>query len=220
MQSCVLNIFAKAPIPGRVKTRLAPALGISGAAALHRTLVEYAIQQAKQSAIGTVELHCSPTTHFAFFNDCRRRYDVELKPQIGNDLGERMSNAMYSTLRSADFSILIGADCPALSAEDLAAARSALRQGNEAVLVPAFDGGYTLIGLRCFSSTLFSNISWGGSDVYAATCDRLRNLGWRWKELEPRWDLDRPGDLARLKAMNLPLFAPFTAGSAEQVSTY
>lgn len=72
-------------------------------------------------------------------------------------------------------------------------------QGYQAVLSPAEDGGYVLIGLTQFHPMLFEGISWGTASVLPETRDRLRKLKWRWKELPERWDIDRPEDVERLK---------------------
>jgi uncharacterized protein len=95
--------------------------------------------------------------------------------------------------------VLIGSDCPALRAADLRAAFAALRTGADAVIAPAEDGGYPLIGLRRVSPDLFEGIEWGGEQVLAATRLRLSRLGWKWIELRELWDVDRPADVARLR---------------------
>jgi glycosyltransferase A (GT-A) superfamily protein (DUF2064 family) len=71
--------------------------------------------------------------------------------------------------------------------------------GASAVFAPAEDGGYALIGLRRVSERLFSALEWGEASVMGETRERLRRLGWRWRELRTLWDLDRPQDYARLK---------------------
>ena len=94
--------------------------------------------------------------------------------------------------------VLIGSDCPSLTAQDLRDAATALELGADAALVPAEDGGYVLIAARTCSRSLFDGIDWGTSRVMEQTRGRLRELGFRWKELEQRWDIDRPEDYDRL----------------------
>ena len=94
--------------------------------------------------------------------------------------------------------LLIGADCPALTARHLCQARQALLGGADAVLAPAEDGGYVLMGLSRFDARLFEDIAWGSDGVLQETRARLRALGWRWRELETLWDVDRPEDYERL----------------------
>jgi glycosyltransferase A (GT-A) superfamily protein (DUF2064 family) len=94
--------------------------------------------------------------------------------------------------------LLIGTDCPALQPEDLRAAASALLDGEDAVVIPAEDGGYVLIGLRRPIPALFEGMAWGTDTVMSSTRRRLREIGMRWRELPTLWDVDRPADLARL----------------------
>ncbi len=95
--------------------------------------------------------------------------------------------------------VIIGTDCPALAPADLRAAQRALLGGYSAVVAPAEDGGYVLIGLRRVSDRLFSGIEWGSANVMRQTRERLRHLGWHWRELRELWDVDRPEDHARMK---------------------
>jgi hypothetical protein len=119
------------------------------------------------------------------------------------NLGERMHRAFHRVLRKHESAILIGSDCPALKASDLRAAARALRSGADAVLSPAEDGGYALIGLRRSSRRLIQGIDWGGPAVLARTRAKLKRLGWRWKELRTVWDVDRPEDVVRLRRERL-----------------
>jgi glycosyltransferase A (GT-A) superfamily protein (DUF2064 family) len=110
---------------------------------------------------------------------------------------------MYRALRRHPGAVLIGSDCPALRPSDLRAALRALRAGADAVLSPAEDGGYPLIGLRRVSRRLFDGVSWGSARVLEQTRRRLARLGWRWTELRTLWDVDRPEDVARLRRSGL-----------------
>jgi len=97
--------------------------------------------------------------------------------------------------------LLIGTDCPALTVEHLTSAATALRNGNDAVFIPAEDGGYVLVGLRRPQPGLFEGIDWGTGKVMAQTRERLAALGLRWVEPATLWDVDRPADLCRLAAL-------------------
>jgi uncharacterized protein len=175
-------VFARAPVPGRVKTRLVPRLGEWGAARLHARLTAHALRTAAAAGCGPVELH-------------------DTAKQRGADLGERMHRALSRALRQHRGAIVIGADCPALRPGDLARAARLLAGGCEAVLAPAEDGGYVLIGARRVSPRLFSGIAWGGPGVYESTIQRLDALGYRWRALRRLWDIDRPEDLERLRGL-------------------
>jgi rSAM/selenodomain-associated transferase 1 len=193
-----LLVFAKAPVPGQVKTRLIPALGEAEAARFHERLVRQTIDLATRTRFAPVSLWCSPTLAHPFFQDCLCRYGVTLLRQEGNDLGQRMAHAFEETLKESTAAVLIGTDCPSLSADDLKMAFEALQHGFDAVLGPAEDGGYVLIGLRRPVPELFVDMPWGSERVLAETRARLRALDLRFHELPQRWDVDRPGDLIRL----------------------
>src|SRR5687767_9909805 len=198
-RSVALIVFARSPDAGRVKTRLVPLLGERGAARLHARLVERTLKTAQAAGVGEVVLYCSPGTKGKFFQSMRDRFDVQLRSQGRGNLGERM----YRVLRRHPGAVLIGSDCPVLRPADLRAAARALRGGADAVLAPAEDGGYALIGVRRAARTLFDDVAWGSARVLAQTRRRLRRLGWQWTELRTVWDVDRPEDVARLRKSGL-----------------
>jgi rSAM/selenodomain-associated transferase 1 len=196
-----LIVFARAPEPGRVKTRLVPLLGKRGAARLHARLVEKTLETALAAEFGDIDLYCSPGIGHGFFLKSKKRFGVGLRSQGGGDLGDRMYRAFKRALGSHSHVVLIGSDCPVLRPADLRAAERALRAGADAVLSPAEDGGYALIGLRRVSRRLFDGIAWSTPEVLAQTRGRLAQLRWRWKELRTVWDVDRPQDVARLEKL-------------------
>jgi hypothetical protein len=193
-----LLVFAKAPVPGQVKTRLISALGEAEAARLHKRLVCHTLEAVMEGQFAPVSLWCSPTPDHPFFQNCRLTYGVTLYCQQGNDLGERMAHAFEETLKGSATAVLIGTDCPSLSAKDLKTAFEVLCHGSDAVLGPAEDGGYVLIGLRRPAPGLFVDMPWGSELVLAETRARLHALNLRFHELPRRWDVDRPEDLMRL----------------------
>jgi len=195
----VLIVFARAPEPGRVKTRLAPLLGERGAARLYARMLEQTLRTASAAGVGRVELYCAGGIRSPYFRDIQERFSVRLRSQGRGDLGERM----YRALRRHPGAVLIGSDCPALRSTDLRAAVRELHAGVHAVLSPAEDGGYALIGLRRAARSVFDGVAWGGPEVLGQTRARLRRLGWRWRELRTVWDVDRPEDVARLRRSGL-----------------
>jgi len=195
---CRVIVFARAPEPGKVKTRLIPALSAAGAAELHRRLVRHSLGAATGARLGPVELWCAPDTGDPFFRECERRLGVSLSAQGEGDVGARMQRAFESALARARRAILVGSDIPALSAQYLRDADQALVRGNKVVLGPAEDGGYVLIGLSRCDPELFRDIPWGGPEVMAETRRRIASLAWRSMELPVLWDVDRPEDLGRL----------------------
>jgi hypothetical protein len=198
LDPCHLIVFAKAPIPGQVKTRLIPSLGPLGAAKLYERLMLHTLAIAVNSKIGPVDLWCSPSTEHPFFIHCAEEFHVELFLQPAGDLGHQMAYAFQRTLKATPCALLIGTDCPSLTQEDLREALSRLQQGYNAVISPTEDGGYALMGLHHLSPVFFEGISWGTEVVLDQTRQRLHDLGWRWYELPKRWDVDRPEDVERL----------------------
>jgi rSAM/selenodomain-associated transferase 1 len=198
-------VLAKAPVPGAVKTRLAGSLGAVGAAELQRRMLRRVVALAGYSGIGPVELWCAPHADHPDFSAFAALPNTTLLSQVHGDLGQRMLHAARRALRGCDAVILVGSDCPALDATVLIRARRLLCGGCQAVLVGAEDGGYVLLGLRRVAARLFTDISWGGADVLCATRSRLRELRWSWLELAPLWDVDRPADLGRLRAVDSAL---------------
>lgn len=197
-----IAIFARAPVAGHAKTRLIPMLGAEGAAELQHALMRRSLTTALAANLGPVSLWCTPDCEDPAFVACSKQLDVPLFPQRGADLGMRMFHAFAQLCRQRA-ALLIGTDCPALTAETLRAAAKVLLDGNDAVMIPAEDGGYVLIGLRHPAAPLFHGIAWGGKTVMAETRERLRRAGLRYQELAPSWDVDRWEDLDRLRASGL-----------------
>lgn len=194
-------VFARAPVPGKVKTRLATAIGDERAAELHADFLDRAIATAVDANLGPVTLCCSPDATHPCFERAAITYGIRLATQQGADLGERMYRSLTTALTGAAAAIVIGSDCPFVDTTYLRQA-AALLAGREAPVVigPAVDGGYVLLGASRLHSSLFADVPWGGPRVLAVTRDRLRALDWPWRELSPLHDIDRPEDLALLKA--------------------
>ena len=200
----VVIVFAKAPVPGEVKTRLIPALDAEHAAMLHAALTERALATAQDSDADAIELCCAPDDAHSFFQSCAEDFDIDLTLQGEGDLGERMLRVLDCALAEFSQAIIIGADCPALTARHLDAAASALAT-HDIVLTPAEDGGYALIGARRTHVAMFNNMAWGTDAVLAQQRRNLAACGLGWNELETLWDVDHPADLQRLQALRPPL---------------
>ena len=193
-----LVVFAKAPQPGLAKTRLIPALGPEGAAALAGRLLDHALMQALASSMGPVELCMSPAPGDPAWETIRLPDAVRCQAQGEGDLGERMARAVHRvTAEDGQPVLLMGSDCPALTA---AVIREAARQlqTHDAVLLPVADGGYVLIGLKSPCPELFTAMPWSTSAVADETLQRLAALGltvWPGPLLH---DIDEPADLCHL----------------------
>ncbi len=197
-------VFAKAPTPGAVKTRLFPVLSAHESAALHAGMVVHTLQRLALSTEWETALYCSPDPKMDFFCELGQRFSCACLPQKGQDLGQRMANAIHATLAEGYWPIVVGTDCPDINEGIIRSAIKALCEGSDAVLVPAEDGGYVLLGVRQAQDTLFEGVEWGTERVLQQTRDRLQQQAWRWCELKTLWDLDRPADLIRYQNRFMP----------------
>ena len=193
-----LLIFAKAPQAGLTKTRLIPTLGAAGAADLARQMMAHTLSQALAAEAQAVELCMSPAAGDPAWLGVTLPGALELSDQGEGDLGERMDRAMNRALaRQAGPVLLMGSDCPALSAAHISEAARRLAQ-HDAVLVPAADGGYVLIGLNAPCPELFTQMAWSTPTVAAETLHRLAALGMRVWLGPTLHDIDEAVDLAHL----------------------
>jgi uncharacterized protein len=192
-------VFTRCPIPGKVKTRLIPALGARGAAELHRHLTEYTIRQVTNFRRQRPEVGLE----IRFTGGSREQFQSWLpagKPaeQAEGDLGARLSRAFADAFsRGLRRVIAVGSDCPALSPAILAEALARLHD-HDLILGPAADGGYYLIGLRLAPAGLFTDIPWGTAAVLAETLKRAAVSAFSVSLLETLADVDRPEDLVHL----------------------
>ncbi|MEB3323201.1 MAG: TIGR04282 family arsenosugar biosynthesis glycosyltransferase [Synechococcaceae cyanobacterium] len=197
-------LIAKAPRPGRVKTRLIPALGERGAAALAAHLLRHTATTALAADLGPVELCVTPGPALPLWRELGLPDGLRWSAQGSGDLGARMHRAVRRAEGAGERALLIGMDCPALAPAHLRRAAEQLER-REAALIPSHDGGYVLLGLRRSAAVLFEGMPWSTARVYAETCRRLQALGWTWGEQPALADIDRPDDLRALPAALDPL---------------
>lgn len=197
---CAILVFSKAPVVGQVNTRLVPYITAEQAASLHEELTHDRLRMCTTADLCDVELWCSPDTRHPFFFDCRQRYGVQLQTQNGNDLGERMSAALQTMLGRYKKIIIIGTDAPALDIDTIDAVVSQLEH-SDIVLVPAEDGGYVLLGASKHHQDLLVDVPWGTEGVLASTVRNIERLGLSYSLLGECWDVDRPEDLERYRAL-------------------
>lgn len=198
-----LIIFAKAPAPGQVKTRLCPPLTPDEAATLHGSFVLDTLERTKIAVTRLTlpidrYLACAPSSTLAFFKIMEERQGVKLIDQEGDDLGARMSQAFATMFaRSYQRVLIVGTDVPSLPLDHYRQALALLEQ-HDLVLGPALDGGYYLIGLNKPAPTLFENIPWSTGQVLALTRKKADNLGLS-QALLPEWrDIDTIDDVKAL----------------------
>lgn len=184
-----LILFSKFPTPGFTKTRLGKSIGMEKAAAYHRQFLDKLIAEHKDQEY---EFFLSTPTEEEkkLFEEL---YDVTILTQEGDELGERMHHAFKEHLPQADKVMLIGADLPDLSADDVSRAFSSLDNA-DLVLGPAVDGGYYLIAMK-EPIDVFSDIVFSHPTVLKVTMRRAMSLGKSFSLLKRRRDIDTEEDL-------------------------
>ncbi len=190
-----LVVFAKAPEPGRVKTRLVPPLTPRRAVRLYTALLHDTLSRVTTLPF-THYLACAPTVDDPFLLACARRYGAHPIAQGSGNLGMRMRRVVRTLLDRHSSVLIIGTDSPTLPLDYLERARVAL-EGVDLVFGPSEDGGYYLLGQRRFDPRVFAGIPWGSAAVLETT---LAKLDPSRVALLPSWfDVDRPSDLERLR---------------------
>ncbi len=188
----VTTIFAKRPVPGRVKTRLCPPLSHAEAAELALAMLEDTVE--KCLACAQFETAIAAEGDLGWF---RERFGgvVEVVPQEGGDLGERLAGRFE---RAGPDHVCIGSDAPQVPASRIAEAHAALEGGADLVLGPDLGGGYYLVGLARPAREIFTQVPMSTPDMCARTIELARSIGLRVHLLETDFDVDRPEDLERL----------------------
>lgn len=194
-----LVVVTKAPIPGRVKTRLTPVVSPADAAQLARALLEDTLRQVGSIPHTHLVVAVEPPEAVPFMQEIAPC--VEIVPQAAGDLGARMSALVEDRFaRGASAVLLIGSDHPTLPQEQIEQAIQWLREGDDqAVIGPAEDGGYYLIGLTQPHPELFSRIAWSGPTVLQDTLTRARGAGLSVRQLSVARDVDTLDDLVHLQ---------------------
>lgn len=193
MKQNMLSIFAKNPIVGKVKTRLAASIGPDAAFNVYKELVEYTAEVAQNVR----------SEKIVFYSDRIEENDAWgngfLKAvQKGNDMGERMMNAFKDVLQGSQKAVIIGTDCPSLTESIIEEAFEKLTDV-DVVIGPAFDGGYYLLGLKSVYSFLFDGIEWSTSLVLQQTINRCKQNSLSYELLQELHDVDEEKDLVHLK---------------------
>jgi rSAM/selenodomain-associated transferase 1 len=185
----LVQIFAKPPEAGKVKTRLIPDLGADKATEVYRYCLTYTLELANKSAFD-YQLWLSGKSDHAFFSG------EACQIQQGDDLGARMYHALNQALleNPDDSVLLIGSDCLDLTESYLAQAVESLNT-HDLVLLPTFDGGFALIGCRTINPLLFDNVIWSSEQVLRQTLDNADKLNYRVHLLETVRDIDTLSDL-------------------------
>lgn len=188
-----LIIFLKSPIKGQCKTRLIPLLGEQGATDFYKDLVNHCIDTANTLTNIDIALYIYPNTQHPFIQQLNTGDNSSLHQQQGNDIGERMYNAINTSLKTYSHCVLIGSDCPVITPSYIEQAFKALESHNIA-LGPATDGGYVLIGSKVISPEIFAHTQWSTHTVLDQCLKNIKQLNYSHHLLPKLWDIDTPND--------------------------
>ena len=197
-------IFAKAPVPGQKQNPADSAIGRPRGCRCGGRLTTHVLQAVAPLAQVSAgfDLWLWGASAHPVLQAWADQYELGLKIQSEGDLGQRMRYCFKTSFEDgAEHTLLIGSDCPGMSAAYLRRASAALER-TDLVLGPAQDGGYVLIGCKALYESLFDEIEWGSERVLAQTVARARALNLSVTLLETLWDVDRPDDWLRYRRLS------------------
>lgn len=182
-------LMLKSPRPGTVKTRLAKTIGEDSACAAYRQMVEHQLAQIPQD--WKIHVFFAPDDAATEMSDWLSSHGLEqFTPQSNGDLGDRLTAAGKSTSGPIVF---LGGDSPWMTRERLILTHELL-ENHQAVINPAFDGGYTMLAMREFNPHVFHDIQWSTDEVFSSTIERFKSLDWKSARLTPVSDVDTIDD--------------------------
>jgi rSAM/selenodomain-associated transferase 1 len=194
----VVLIFARTPERGKVKTRLAADVGDEQALSIYERLLEHTCETVLRSGYPARVYMAGDIPQ----NDIWSRAGFARHPQASGTLGERMHAAFSDAFRDGiRYAVIIGTDCPGLKPSHLHDAMNRL-ETTEAVVGPAEDGGYVLLGLTSPIRRIFENKDWSTDSVLHDTIADFRSLQMSFALMEPLRDIDTKDDLDELKLMH------------------
>jgi len=198
MSTCLI-IFAKSPIPGKVKTRLTPLITPTKAAELYEAFIADTISNTLKLKCDMITIAYSPSyAEKTFQRLCGQ--SVDYLPQKGDGLGERMKHAFkHSFDKGFERTIIIGTDSPTLPLSYIQKAFDVLKEIPVAI-GPTFDGGYYLVGLSEQNDKIFDDIEWSTSSVFSQTLTKIKTANKQSYVLYPWYDVDTPDSLEFLRS--------------------
>ena len=188
MKKTLIQLFAKPPVEGKVKTRLIPDIGAKSATAIYQHCLKSNIKLIKQSTFD-FQIWLTETSDNQLF------HNEPVKYQQGPNLGDRMLHALTDALSHHPKVILIGSDCLDLNKQLLHRVCAKLEQ-HDLVFIPAHDGGYVLIAAKqSIDPVIFKDIEWSSAKVLTQTLERAMHAGIDTVVLNPLRDIDRVDDV-------------------------
>ena len=196
----LLQIFAKAPVSGEVKTRLAADIGDVDACEVYKQLLSNTLKNGVSKDWKT-EIWCTPDDQHPFLKKLSEQYKVSQRIQYDGSLGQRMLSALQHGQIKAQKVVLIGSDCPVMSLDTIQAAFNAL-DTYDVVFSPAEDGGYVLVGCSRTSEEMFEEVEWSVAETLEQSMSALKRCGLSYQLLPVLWDVDTLIDLKRWQGVS------------------
>jgi rSAM/selenodomain-associated transferase 1 len=195
--SNVVVIFIRAPLQGKVKTRLARTLGNEKAAEFYRLCTDAAINELSRLSPAVVKYIFVAEPVSGYETGYLTHQGFKIDVQEGDDLGQRLCNAFHRVFeKGAQKAIILASDVPDLTASIIEEAFSGLDK-SDVVIGPCYDGGYYMIGMKGLHKELFRNISWGTEQVFQQTITAIEESGLKVKQFPVLIDMDTEADLYR-----------------------
>ncbi len=206
MTTPLLKLFAKQPVPGLAKTRLAASIGAQAAARVATGLIVETVRLATSAWPGEVRLCVWPDADHALFRTLRQRHRIGIDVQVAGDLGDKMRAALHDGLEQGRSTVVMGCDAPHCLPDTLNDVAARLAAGAN-VIAPAQDGGFWLVGLSTAAPDLFKGVDWSQEGTLAPTLEGAERTGVMFDSALPvLFDIDVEADLKKL-ALEFPELA-------------
>lgn len=192
-----LYLFAKAPVPGQVKTRMQPQLTEIQSAQLATLMLKQAVEKVCRFWRGKLILTVSPSIHHPLFQNLARNNNLDLEVQIAGDLGGKMAHVMGKGIEQFGSAVVMGCDVPQITDEILVQVHRLLVEKHN-VIGPASDGGFYLLGLSSIERGIFTGVDWGSDRVITRICQNFQCLGITLSHCAELRDIDDWDDLCWL----------------------
>ncbi len=207
-----LYLFAKAPVPGQVKTRMQPQLTAVQSARLATQMLRQSVEKVCQFWRGKLILTVSPTSDYPLFQDLARNNNLDLEIQMAGDLGEKMLYVLRKGIAQFGSAVVMGSDVPHITDEILIEVHRLVTQKNN-VIGPTRDGGFYLLGLNKMANAMFEGVDWGSERVMTRLCQNFQGLGIGLSLCSELRDIDNWDDLCWLGSQDSS-YQEFVSGYA------
>ena len=192
-----LYLFAKAPLPGRVKTRMQPQLSEAQSAQLATLMLKQTVEKVSRFWPGKLILTVSPSINHALFDQLAHHYNLPLEAQVDGDLGSKMLHVLGQGIEQFGSAVVMGCDVPQITNKILLQVHARLVE-KQPIIGPASDGGFYLLGLNRMVPGIFAGVDWGSRQVIARVCQNFQHLGMALSHCSELRDIDNWDDLCWL----------------------